>query len=62
MALRTAATSGRRFRHLARKKRRRPAYTHRRPGLHKVLALQNERPITTYKVYSRNAMNRQTFC
>ena len=31
-------------------------------ALHKVLALQNERTIKTYKVFSRNADNRKGFC
>ena len=31
-------------------------------ALHKVLALQNEREIETYKVFSRSAENRQQFC
>src|SRR5258707_1213240 len=63
MALRTAATSGVGFRHLARKDAKTAGiYGAGGQALHKVLALQNERPIATYKVYSRNRDNRQAFC
>ena len=63
MALRTAATSGVGFRHLVRKNARTAGvYGTGGQALHKVLALQNERPIATYKVYSRNADNRHAFC
>jgi alanine dehydrogenase len=31
-------------------------------ALHKILALQNERPIETYKVFSRDPDNRKNFC
>jgi ornithine cyclodeaminase/alanine dehydrogenase-like protein (mu-crystallin family) len=63
MALRTAATSGVGFRHLARKDAKvAGVYGAGGQALHKVLALQNERPIETYKVYSRNPDNRRQFC
>src|SRR2546421_11666303 len=63
MGLRPAATSGVGFRHLARKDSRTAGiYGAGGQALHKVLALQNERPIATYKVYSRNRDNRQAFC
>jgi ornithine cyclodeaminase len=63
MALRTAATSGVGFRHLARKNARTAGvYGAGGQALHKVLALQNERAIETYKVYSRNPENRKKFC
>ncbi len=63
MALRTAATSGVGFRHLARKNARRAGvYGAGGQALHKILALQNERKIETYKVFSRNADNRRAFC
>ncbi|MGE5539566.1 MAG: ornithine cyclodeaminase family protein [Gemmatimonas sp.] len=63
MALRTAATTGVGFRHLVRK----DAATCGVLGtggqaLHKIMALQNERAIKTYKVFSRNAENRKAFC
>ena len=61
MALRTAATSGVGFRHLARKDAKvAGVYGAGGQALHKMLALQNERPIETYKVYSRNPENRQS--
>ena len=50
MALRTAATSGVGFRHLARKNAKTAGiYGAGGQALHKVLALQNERPIETYQ-------------
>jgi ornithine cyclodeaminase len=63
MALRTAATSGVGFRHLARKDARTAGvYGAGGQALHKILALQNERKIETYKVFSRNPDNRRAFC
>ncbi|MCC6777525.1 MAG: ornithine cyclodeaminase family protein [Hyphomicrobiales bacterium] len=63
MALRTAATSGVGFRHLARKDAKvAGVFGTGGQALHKVLALQNERAITTYKVFSRSADNRRKFC
>ncbi len=55
MALRTAATSGVGFRHLARKDSKvAGVYGAGGQALHKILALQHERKIETYKVFSRN--------
>jgi alanine dehydrogenase len=63
MALRTAATSGVGFRHLARKDSKvAGVFGSSGQALHKVLALQNERPIETYKIYSRSKDNRENFC
>lgn len=63
MALRTAATSGVGFRYLARQNSRTAGVLGTGgQALHKVLALQNERPIETYRVYSRNPENRVAFC
>lgn len=63
MALRTAATSGVGFRHLVRKDARTAGvFGAGGQALHKILALQNERKIGTYKVFSRNADNRRAFC
>ena len=63
MALRTAATSGVGFRHLARKDAKvAGVFGAGGQALHKILALQNERPIETYKVFSRNPDNREKFC
>ncbi len=63
MALRTAATSGVGFRHLARSDAKiAGVFGTGGQALHKVLALQNERPIETYKVFSRNPGNRKKFC
>ncbi len=63
MALRTAATSGVGFRHLVRRNARiAGVFGSGGQALHKILALQNERNIETYKVYSRNRENRETFC
>jgi ornithine cyclodeaminase/alanine dehydrogenase-like protein (mu-crystallin family) len=63
MALRTAATSGVGFRHLVRLDAKVAGiYGAGGQALHKVLALQNERKIKTYKVFSRNADNRKRFC
>ncbi len=63
MALRTAATTGVGFRHLVRKN----ASTAGVLGtggqaLHKIMALENERPIKRYNIFSRNAENRKKFC
>ena len=63
MALRTAATSGVGFRHLVRSNAKAAGiYGTGGQALHKILALQNERTIETYKVFSRNADNREQFC
>jgi alanine dehydrogenase len=63
MALRTAATSGVGFRHLARKDSKTcGVFGSSGQALHKILALQNERKIETYKIYSRNRDNRESFC
>jgi ornithine cyclodeaminase/alanine dehydrogenase-like protein (mu-crystallin family) len=63
MALRTAATSGVGFRHLVRKNAKvAGVYGSGGQALHKILALQNERKIETYKIFSRNANNRRRFC
>jgi ornithine cyclodeaminase/alanine dehydrogenase-like protein (mu-crystallin family) len=63
MALRTAATSGVGFRHLVRRNAKvAGVYGSGGQALHKVLALQNERKIETYKVFSRNTDNRRQFC
>jgi ornithine cyclodeaminase len=63
MALRTAATSGVGFRHLVRKDAvTAGVYGAGGQALHKILALQNERTIETYRVFSRNPDNRQKFC
>ena len=62
MALRTAATTGVGIRHLA----RRGAsvcgiYGTGGQALHKVLACHEERPIKTYRIYSRDPENRRRF-
>lgn len=63
MALRTAATSGVGFRHLVRNKARvAGVYGSGAQALHKVLALQNERRIERYQVFSRTPENRERFC
>jgi ornithine cyclodeaminase len=63
MALRTAATSGVGFRHLARKNAATAGvYGAGGQALHKILALQNERTIETYRIFSRNPDNRKKFC
>jgi alanine dehydrogenase len=63
MALRTGATSGVGFRHLVRKDARTAGVIGTgEQAIHKVLALQNERDITLYKVYSRSSENRDGFC
>lgn len=63
MALRTAATSGVGFRYLARQNSKTAGILGTGgQALHKVLALQNERMIETYRVYSRNPDNRAKFC
>lgn len=62
-AVRTGATSGVGFRHLVRKDARTAGVLGAGgQALHKILALQHERKIETYKVFSRNAENRQKFC
>ncbi len=62
MALRTAATSGVGFRHLARKDAKTVGlYGTGGQALHKMLALKCERPLTHVKVYSRNPENRRKF-
>ena len=63
MALRTAATSGVGFRHLSRKHSKVAGiYGAGGQALHKVLALQHERAIEIYKVFSRDPENRKAFC
>jgi len=63
MALRTAATSGVGFRHLVRKDATTAGvFGSGGQALHKILALDNEREIHTYKVFSRNKKNREAFC
>jgi len=63
MALRTAATSGAGFRHLVRRDARvAGVFGSSGQALHKILALQNERGIETYKIYSRSKDNRERFC
>lgn len=63
MALRTAATSGVGFRYLVRKDSKvAGVFGAGGQALHKILALQNERPIETYKVFSRDPDNRKNFC
>jgi len=63
MALRTAATSGVGFRHLVRRDATAAGvYGSGGQAMHKILALQNERRITTYRVFSRNRDNRERFC
>jgi alanine dehydrogenase len=63
MALRTAATSGVGFRYLVRKDASTAGvFGSGGQALHKILALDNERDIKTYKVYSRNRKKRETFC
>jgi len=63
MALRTGATSGVGFRYLARNNAKRAGvFGAGGQALHKVLALASERPIETYRVYSRSPDNRRKFC
>lgn len=63
MALRTGATSGVGFRYLARKNATTAGvYGTGGQALHNMLALSNERPIATYKIFSRNKNHRETFC
>lgn len=63
VALRTGATTGVGIRHLARQDARvAGVFGTGGQALHKVLALHNERPIETYKIYSRNPENRRRFC
>jgi ornithine cyclodeaminase len=62
-ALRTAATSGVGFRHLARKDARVAGiYGTSGQALHMMLALACERDIELFKVYGRNEENRRRFC
>ena len=62
MALRTAATSGVGFRHLARKDSQTAGfYGTGGQALHHALALKRERPLKRIKVYSRNADSRKKF-
>ncbi|NIO08045.1 MAG: hypothetical protein GTO40_08610 [Deltaproteobacteria bacterium] len=63
MALRTGATSGVGFRHLARKDAKTVGlYGTGGQAFYKMLALKAVRPITHVKVYSRNEENRRAFC
>jgi alanine dehydrogenase len=63
MALRTAATSGVGFRHLVRADARvAGVYGSGGQALHTILALQNERKIAVYKIFSRNPEKRRQFC
>jgi ornithine cyclodeaminase/alanine dehydrogenase-like protein (mu-crystallin family) len=63
MALRTAATSGVGFRYLARKNARvAGVYGTGGQAMHKILALQHERRIEKYQVFSRHPENRLAFC
>jgi alanine dehydrogenase len=63
VALRTGATSGVAFRHLARRNARSAGVIGTGgQALHKVLALHHERPIASYKVFSRKAENRAALC
>jgi len=60
MALRTAATTGVGFRHLVRKNATTAGvFGSGGQALHKILALDNERDIHTYKVFSRSKKNRE---
>ena len=62
MALRTAATTGVGIRYLARKDAGVcGVYGTGGQALHKVLACSLERPVHTYRIYSRNADNRRRF-
>ncbi len=62
MALRTAATTGVGVRHLARKDASVcGVYGTGGQALHKVMACALERPIKTFRIYSRNAANRKRF-
>lgn len=63
MALRTAATSGVGFRYLVRKDASTAGvFGSGGQALHKILALDHERAIKTYKVFSRNKKKREAFC
>ena len=63
MGLRTGATSGVGFRYLARKDASIAGlYGTGGQAFHKLLALQNERKIQTYKVFSRDKAKREKFC
>lgn len=63
MALRTAATSGVGFRYMVREDASSAGvYGSGGQALHKILALDHERKIDRYKIYSRNPENRQRFC
>lgn len=63
MALRTGATSGVGFRHLARRDAKTVGlYGTGGQALYKMLALKAVRPITHVKIYSRNPENRRAFC
>ena len=63
MALRTGATSGVGFRHLARQDAKTVGlYGAGGQALYKMIALKAVRPITHVKVYSRNPKNRRAFC
>ena len=63
MALRTGATSGVGFRHLARRDAKTVGlYGAGGQAFYKMLALKAVRPITHVKVYSRNPGNRRAFC
>jgi ornithine cyclodeaminase len=63
MALRTGATSGVGFRHMARKDAKTVGlYGTGGQAMYKMLALKAVRPITHVKVYSRNPENRRAFC
>lgn len=62
MALRTAATTGVGIRHLARKDASVcGVYGTGGQALHKVMACALERPVKTFRIYSRNAENRRRF-
>jgi ornithine cyclodeaminase len=63
MALRTGATSGVGFRHMARKDAKTVGlYGTGGQALYKILALKAVRSISHVKVYSRNPENRRAFC
>jgi ornithine cyclodeaminase/alanine dehydrogenase-like protein (mu-crystallin family) len=62
MALRTAATSGVGFRHLARQNVKTAGlFGSGGQAINQLLALKCERPITAVKVYSRNPEHRRRF-
>ena len=63
MALRTGATSGDGFRHMARQDAKTVGlYGTGGQALYTILALNAVRPITHVKVYGRNPENRRAFC